>query len=233
VRTRTSDNVGDQSTLPIYDGNSFQHLVDNPFELRCPHCSVMTSAVPIAIPRFELVHRFNLEETGMALRCSSCNKAVFVRFDVLSRSTTIWLSREYELVSAALEPFDLKYLEGNVREDFIEALQCYAHSCLNAFASMSRRCMQSMCEQLGTTGTTKVQNQLNDLKSMGLTDDETFEQLKAIMLTGHDGAHPHLPSMTKERAAVLLELLKDVLYQLFVRPAKIKEANALRSGQKK
>ena len=49
------------------------------------------------------------------------------------------------------------------------------------------------------------------------------------MLAGHDGAHPHLPKLSAERAAVLLELIKDALYQLFVRKAKIEESARLRS----
>ena len=63
---------------------------------------------------------------------------------------------------------------------------------------------------------------------MAVADDETFEQLHQIMLTGHDGAHPHLPELSAARAAVLLQLMKDVLYQLYVRPAKIREARELR-----
>ena len=81
---------------------------------------------------------------------------------------------------------------------------------------------------MGAEGSNKVQNQLNDLKSMGVIDDEDFEQLKQIILTGHDGAHPHLPKLSRERADVLLEFMKDVLYQLFVRKAKIQEAAKLR-----
>lgn len=98
----------------------------------------------------------------------------------------------------------------------------------NAFAAMCRRCIQSVSETLGADGTTKVQAQLRDLKDMGVADEETFEQLHQIMLTGHDGAHPHLPALSAARAAVLLQLMKDVLYQLFVRPAKIREAGELR-----
>lgn len=93
---------------------------------------------------------------------------------------------------------------------------------------MCRRCIQSVSETLGADGTTKVQAQLRDLKDMGVADEETFEQLHQIMLTGHDGAHPHLPALSAARAAVLLQLMKDVLYQLFVRPAKIREAGELR-----
>jgi hypothetical protein len=63
---------------------------------------------------------------------------------------------------------------------------------------------------------------------MAEIDDETYELLKQIIVHGHDGAHPHLPALSVERAAVLLELMKDVLYQLYVRRAKLQEAMAAR-----
>ena len=63
---------------------------------------------------------------------------------------------------------------------------------------------------------------------MGVADEETFRILHQLMLSGHDGAHPHLPALSEARAAILMQLMKDVLYQLFVRPAKIREASALR-----
>jgi hypothetical protein len=80
---------------------------------------------------------------------------------------------------------------------------------------------------LGVDGTTKVRAQLLDLKSMAVIDED-FDLLERIILDGHDGAHPHLPELSPERARVLLDLLKDVLYQLFVRRAKVKEAEELR-----
>ena len=65
---------------------------------------------------------------------------------------------------------------------------------------------------------------------MAQIDDETFGVLKQIVIDGHDGAHPHLPRLGPERGAVLLELMKDVLYQLYVRKGKLKEAMELRQA---
>jgi hypothetical protein len=138
------------------------------------------------------------------------------------------LSESFDIINRGVEPFETQYLSGAVLDDLNEALICYANSCWNAFAAMSRRCIQSVCESFGADGTSKVKSQLNELQQMGVADEETFTLLHQIMLTGHDGAHPHLPSLSAARASVLLQLLKDVLYQLYVRPAKIREAGELR-----
>jgi hypothetical protein len=95
---------------------------------------------------------------------------------------------------------------------------------------MCRRTVQSACANLGAAGTDKVLNQLRDLKAMGQVDDGSFDILKQIILDGHDAAHPHLPNLNPERAAVLLVLMKDVLYQLYVRREKINEAMSLRKA---
>jgi hypothetical protein len=63
---------------------------------------------------------------------------------------------------------------------------------------------------------------------MAEIDEDAFQILKTIVIAGHDGAHPHLPALSPERAGVLLELMKDVLYQLFVRRKKIQEADEKR-----
>ncbi len=59
-------------------------------------------------------------------------------------------------------------------------------------------------------------------------DEGGRELARQIMLTGHDGAHPHLPEVDQARAAVLLSLLQDLTYQLYTRPGKAREAAELR-----
>jgi len=94
---------------------------------------------------------------------------------------------------------------------------------------MCRRCVQSAAADLGAKGKDKVLAQLQDLKDMAEIDEETFDLLLQIIVEGHDGAHPHLPSVDAKRATVLLELVKDVMYQLYVRRGKLQEAMALRT----
>lgn len=211
--------------------NDPQGIFDNHFSIKCPHCSVQSNVSAVSIPRYEFLTRFQPRRLGIVYRCDACNEPIFIRFRVLKydpSNNKIVLAEGYEEVEVAQETFDFHYLPDAVQEDFREALTCYSHLCFNAFAAMCRRCIQSTSQELGAEGSNKVQNQLKDLKSMGVIDDEDFDQLKQIILTGHDGAHPHLPKLSRERADVLLELMKDVLYQLFVRKAKIQEAAKLR-----
>ncbi len=127
-----------------------------------------------------------------------------------------------------MEIFEFEYLSGDVLEDFQEALKCYSYNCFNAFASMCRRTIQSLLKQLGATGKDKVKKQISELKDLAGIDNETYLILEQIIITGHDGAHPHLPKLNEDRATLLLELMKDVLYQLLIRKKKIEESDELR-----
>jgi len=215
----------------VNSNNDPTSVFDKHFQLQCPHCGVYSNVSAISIPRYEYLLRFRPEKIGIAYRCDSCNQPIFLRFHVESYepgSHRIRIEDKFEEVERDQETFEYQYLPKNVAKDFKEALVCYSNSCFNAFAAMCRRSIQSAFTELGATGKDRVQNQLTEIKDVTKLDDDTYDILQQIIISGHDGAHPHLPKLSAERAAVLLELMKDVLYQLFVRTAKIQEAIDLR-----
>jgi Domain of unknown function (DUF4145) len=215
----------------LRNDNNPQDIFDRHFALRCHHCGIHSNISAVSVPRFEFLARFQPKTIGIAYRCDSCNFPVFLRFRVTQYDVgnhRIQLSDTFEEVERASETFDFQYLPATVADEFREALTCYSQSCYNAFAAMCRRCIQAAFTALGSAGKDRIVAQLKDVRDTAALDDETFEVLNQIVIAGHDGAHPHLPRLSPERAAVLLELMKDVLYQLFVRKAKIQEAIALR-----
>ena len=216
-----------ENRMVITSQNDPQNIFDKHYALRCPHCGIPSNISAVSIPRYEYLARFKPPEVGIVYRCDACNGPVFLSFAVAQYETDrlhIYISPEYKEVERPQETFEYHYLPENVASDFREALTCYSHGCLNAFAAMCRRCVQSTSADLGAEGKDKVLNQLKDLKDMAAIDDETFDILKEVIVAGHDGAHPYLPMLSEKRAGILLELLKDVMYQLYVRAAKIREA---------
>lgn len=211
----------------INSGNDIINVFDHHFVLRCPNCNVPSNLSAISFPRYEYLVRFRPKNVGIVYRCDSCNEPVFLKFAIDIYETgngRIFLKEEYVEIEKAKENFELNYLPESVREDFNEALISFSNSCYNAFASMCRRSIQSALQELGAKGKDKVMQQLDDVKETTSMEDETYEIIKQIIISGHDGTHPHLPKLSSERAKILLELMKDVLYQLFVRKAKIQEA---------
>lgn len=213
--------------MVINRDNNPQQVFDQHYAMKCPHCGIHSNLSAVSIPRYEYLDRFSPNKVGIVYRCDSCNLPVFLRFNVQNYDTgnyRIALGNEYEEVERAQETFEYQYLPAPVAEDFREALISYSYLCYSAFAAMCRRCIQSVFIELGAEGKDRVLNQLKDVQKTAALDEETFNRLKQIIISGHDGAHPHLPRLSAERAGVLLELMKDILYQLFVRKAKIQEA---------
>ena len=215
----------------IPHNNDTTNVFDKHYALKCPHCGVQSNITAISMPKYEYAFRFRPPRLGIVYRCDSCNAPIFLRFrvqDYDSGRNIILIADQYEEIERPKETFDFKYLPVPVAEDFKEALTCYSNACFNAFAAMCRRCIQSVSTELGTPGKDRVLAQLKEIRETASLDDETFAILEQVIISGHDGAHPHLPKLSPERAAILLELMKDVLYQLFVRKAKIQESIELR-----
>ena len=210
--------------------NSAKEILDKHFRVKCPHCMTLSGLSAISIPRYELLQRYQPKSVGIAYQCDACQETVFLRFAVHYDfgHHRVTISEHFTEIERPEEDYEFSYLSKVVSEDFKEALTCYSYSCFNAFAAMCRRTIQSASAELGAEGNSKVLHQIEDLKAMAEIDEDTFQVLKTIVIAGHDGAHPHLPALSPERAEILLELMKDVLYQLFVRKKKIQEAHEKR-----
>lgn len=215
----------------IPNSNDTTNVFDKHYALKCPHCGVQSNITAVSVPKYEYTIRFKPTRLGIVYRCDSCNAPIFLRFQVENYDVghnMIYIADDFEEIERPLETFEFKYLPVPVADDFKEALTCYSNACFNAFAAMCRRCIQSVSTELGAPGKDRVHAQLKEIRDTAALDDETFAILEQVIISGHDGAHPHLPRLWPERAAVLLELMKDVLYQLFVRKAKIQESIELR-----
>lgn len=213
-------------TMILPSNSDPTNIIDQHFTVKCPHCSTTSGLSAISVPRFDLLRRYEPKSVGIAYQCDACRETVFLRFPVVYDwgNSRVKIPDDYTEIERPREDYEFKYLPENVSSDFREALTCYSDSCFNAFAAMCRRTIQSASAALGAEGKDKVLKQIADLKDMADIDNDTFEILKAIVVAGHDGAHPHLPALAPERAKILLELMKDVLYQLFIRKKKILEA---------
>jgi hypothetical protein len=219
----------------LYADNK-QNLFDISVTHKCPYCNTNSGMELVTIPDYTRMKRFQLKSSIFGFRCNSCNAAVAFLAQVeggfyyhSSVANPISYYDHLHSIVPVTETYEhIEYLPQLVRDDFSEALNCYSVGAYNAFASMCRRSIQSLLSSLGAQGNDKVINQLRDLKGIDSVDEETYEILKQIIIVGHDGAHPHLPSINIDRAEILLELMKDIFYQLIVRKAKLIESSAKR-----
>lgn len=219
----------------ITKNNEIEAIVDRHYSIQCTQCHRESNITAISIPRFELLRRFQPEFIGIVYQCDACLVPTFVKFKVTKYDVGNFKIHYDDdgpiFIDRAIEAFEYEYLPGRVRQDFQEGTLCYSVAAFNAFSSMCRRTIQSMSANLGAKGKDRVKNQLDELKKLGVVDDDTLEILNQIIIAGHDGAHPHLPDIEQDRAAILLQLMKDILYQIYIRKAKLEEVARLRQDQ--
>ncbi|NIV18272.1 MAG: hypothetical protein GWN47_07610, partial [Woeseiaceae bacterium] len=96
----------------------------------------------------------------------------------------------------------------------------------NAFASMCRRAASSAYEALGEGGKLRAFEEIVIAQDIAGIDDDTFAPIKTILFDAYE--EEDLPLLNRSQAGILLEVLKDMFYQCFVRRGKLTRALKVR-----
>ncbi len=207
------------------------HVELQSIALTCPHCRTLTHLTPVAVPRFEDLNRRRPKQIGIVFRCDACEEPIFLKFPVKSYSALrIELSPNFVEVERAREDFPLSYLPEESEELFKEALGCYAARLYDAFGSMCRRTAQSLFHELGERGKLELFDTLQEIRSLAELDDDIFADLRSVLFGTDTDPWPNYPRLDADRAGVLLEVMRDLLYQTFVRKARLLQAMRMRKS---
>jgi hypothetical protein len=207
------------------------HVEYQGIALTCPHCRTLTHMTAVAIPKFEDLSRRKPKEVGIVFRCDACGEPVFLKFIVKNYTALrIELAPNFVEVERAPEDFPLTYLPPESEGLFKEALGCYAAGFFNAFGSMSRRTAQSLFRELGERGKLELFDTLQEIRALAELDDAIFADLRGVLFGSDSDPWPNHPHLDAERAGILLEVMRDLFYQTFVRKARLKLAMSLRKS---
>jgi len=91
---------------------------------------------------------------------------------------------------------------------------------------MCRRAALSAYEALGEGGKLRAFEEIIVAQDIAGIDDETFAPIKFVLFD--TGEEEELPLLTRSQAGILLEVLKDMFYQCFVRRGKLSRAIKVR-----
>lgn len=217
--------------MSIYvDSNSqLQHAQADNFALTCPHCQVLSHLTPVSVPQYQQLQSLRPSHVGIVYRCDSCNAPIFLKYPVkLYGSNRVELSGSFIELERAREKFTFTYLPEEAEFLFREALACYSAGAFNAFASMARRTVQAVFHDLGENGKLRIFEQLNDVREMAELDVETFSAVRKVLFGSDADPRPHTPTLDAYQAGVLLEVMKDLLYQAYVRKGRLQQAMMVR-----
>jgi hypothetical protein len=195
--------------------------------LECPYCNVHSHMSPQSIPRADELLRDKPSHVGLVFQCDSCKSPVFLRFAIRGfGETRVELSQNYVELERPKERFSFSYLPKDTEVLFREALACYSTNNFNAFASMCRRSAGSAFVALGEGGKLQAFDEVMIARDIASIDDDTFDPIKSILFDAN--LDEELPMLNHAQAGVLLEVLKDMFYQCFVRRGKLTRAIKVR-----
>lgn len=110
-------------------------------------------------------------------------------------------------------------------DDYIEAIKCEGISAPKATVAMCRRAMQTTCILKGSPNGDLI-NQIDDLEAKRIINPTLRDMAHTIRMIGNWGAHPQkdpLRDVTPEDASEILKFTSELLDEVFVRPARIKD----------
>jgi hypothetical protein len=143
-------------------------------------------------------------------------------------ATRIELSPQFTEVERAREKFSFAYIPEDVELLFREALTCFSQGAFNAFASMCRRSAQAMFADLGEAGRLRLFDELNAVRELADIAPEIFAKMKSVLFGAELDARSELPLFDGYEAGIMLEVVKDLLYEAYVRKGKLQQAIMVR-----
>ncbi|MDH3305477.1 MAG: hypothetical protein OEM92_09755 [Gammaproteobacteria bacterium] len=213
--------------IVIEKGQGIHSELDERIGLECPYCGMYAHMSPQSVPDAASLLRDKPNHVGLVYKCDACDAPVFLRFTVREyKDDRVELYRNFIELERPKERFAFSYLPKHTEVLFREALACYSGNNFNAFASMCRRASISAFDALGEGGKLRAFEEVMVAQDIAGIDDESFAPIKSVLFGS--GQHEDLPLLNRAQAGILLEVLKDMFYQCFVRHGKLTRAIKVR-----
>jgi hypothetical protein len=216
-------------SLYIDSASRLHHDLEKNLVVTCPHCQTVAHITPCAVPRFEDLQLYRPKQLGVVYLCDACHMPIFLRFTVrVYGAARIELSPQFTEVERAREKFSFAYIPEEVELLFREALACFSQGAFNAFASMCRRAAQAMFADLGEAGKLRLFDELNEVRELASIAPDIFAKMRNILFGAELDSRASLPLLDGYEAGIMLEVVKDLLYEAYVRKGKLQQAIMVR-----
>jgi hypothetical protein len=216
-------------SLYIDSASRLHHDQDRNLVVTCPHCQTVAHITPSAVPRFEDLQLYRPKQVGVVYLCDACHAPIFLRFTArVYGAARIELSPQFTEVERAREKFSFTYIPEEVEALFREALICFTHDAFNAFASMCRRTAQAIFADLGEAGKLRLFDELNGLRELTDIAPDLFTRMRTVLFGAELDARASLPLLDGYQAGIMLEVMKDLLYEAYVRKGRLQQAIMVR-----
>jgi len=196
-----------------------------PVARECPHCGAHAQLLPVAVPAFAEIARTQPKNVGLVFRCAACGEPRFVRAAVRSIGTDrVELAEHLVEIERPRERFQFGYLPAGIEPLLRETLDCYTAGTHNAFASMCRRTVHAALAVADEDTPQRWRDTVNDVLRLADIDAGTTDTILEVLF----GSSGQPPTIGSDQSAVLIEVIKDLFYQRYVRTTKLRAALKMR-----
>jgi len=211
------------------DRDNHWHHPEADTAVECPHCGTVSHMTLSASPDFQALRAVQPSQIGIVLACDACRAPVFFRYRIKAwRDDRIELCPGPHEVERRPERFNLNYLPDTVAGCFADALGCYSAGLTRPFATMCRLTAQAVFRDLGESRKLRVFDQVAEIREIGGIDEATFTVVRRVIFDSELEKDNLPPAINRGQAAVLLETMKDLLYQVYIRGNKLRKALRMR-----
>jgi hypothetical protein len=117
----------------------------------------------------------------------------------------------------------VEHVPDDVAHEIGEALACLSVGAHHGFGAMARRVVQAIVRDLGHDGRARIEAQVGEMVALSGVDESVGDAARRSLLPA-DAGDLTLPDMDQRRSAVILSLLRDLTYQLYTRPGRVRSA---------
>ena len=197
--------------------------------MECPHCRNHAQLTPTAIPEFAALSSARPVMAGIVMHCDACHSPVFFRYrirEITARRIDFYATPQE--VEKPEERYNYSYLSTEVAASFRDALGCYRNGLSHAFTAMCRLTAQIVFEELGESGKLKVFDELDEIARMADLDEALVQKVRNIIFETSPESLELTAELDRATLAVLLEIMKDLLHQTYVRPGRLQKILRMR-----
>jgi hypothetical protein len=213
----------DRVSIYVKNDNRFEQA--EALSRECPHCGAHAQLIPTATPSYAALMDARPRHAGVAFRCAACQEPRFARVAIRSFGPEqVVLSTNLVEIERAKEHFQFGYLPNNVGRLLRESFDCYTADLFTAFAVMARRAVQVAIEDARENGGPRLLDLFHEVVQVAEIDPDMTQTLQTVLF---DTSHKD-PNVDADQAAVMIELIKDIFYQCYVRTQKLKAAVRMR-----
>jgi hypothetical protein len=197
--------------------------------MECPHCRNHAQLKPTAIPEFAALSSARPLMAGIVAHCDACHLPVFFRYrikEITARRIDFYATPQE--VEKPEERYNYNYLSIEVAAAFRDALGCYRNGLSRGFTAMCRLTAQIVFEELGESGRLKVFDELDEIARIADLDAALVQKVRNIIFDTSPESLELAAELDRATLAVLLEIMKDLLHQTYVRPGRLQKILRMR-----